>query len=166
MGFRDSLPSNRRVQRQPPPDATKPKTPAAKPGTPPVVAYEDVTAACGHVEKFGLFEDKKDKHRDARRQKCRDRPCTACRQARQQQEQEAAARRRAAKARTNKQLLGRLPDGSRFEVVYDAGTESWSGTLTVVVHGEPTVFTGQHTGVFRLLQALDQQYRDTLTTTR
>ena len=52
----------------------------------------------------------------------------------------------------------RLPDGAKFEVVYDAARTQWSGTLTI---GEK-VFTGSAGGVFKLLNRLDRQYRESL----
>jgi hypothetical protein len=129
------------------------------------VRYEDVTAACGHAVPFGLCEDRLDKYRAARRQKVTERPCPACREISQREEQEAAARRRAergaarsAPRRVRQAPPGRLPDGSCFEVRYDASDESWSGTLTV----GPARFTATAGGVFRLLTLLDRQYRATL----
>jgi hypothetical protein len=55
-------------------------------------------------------------------------------------------------------LHGRLPDGARFAVVYHASAERWRGTLTI----GSTVLEGEHSGVFRLLAKLDQQYRASL----
>lgn len=136
---------------------------------PPIVAYEDVTASCGHPEKFGLFEDRLDKYRKDRRKKVTDRPCRACRE-RKRLEEEAAARLRQAEkqkraaeaARAPKKpasdVMERLPDGSKFEVVYDASRTQWTGTLTI---GERT-FTGAAGGVFKLLNRLDRQYRESL----
>ena len=53
---------------------------------------------------------------------------------------------------------GRLPDGAKFEVVYDAAQTQWTGTLTI---GEK-VFTGSAGGLFKLLNRLDRQYRQGL----
>src|SRR4051794_40199129 len=82
--------------------ATPEPTPAAKRpvyrrGTPPppIVAYEDVTASGGPPEKFGLFEDRRDKYGKARRKKVTDRPCKACRE-RKRLEEEAALKVRQA----------------------------------------------------------------------
>jgi hypothetical protein len=148
-------PKGRATQKQPPP---------------PFVRFEKVVALCGHQVDFGLFEDRKDKYREGRRQKVTGRPCPACRQqaheARREQEQAAGRLRRAAKARQQRQTApqpgeqaqGRLPDGSRFAVVYDAGKEEWSGTLTV---GAET-FTASASGVFKLLSKLDRLYRASL----
>jgi len=141
---------------------------------PPIVAYEDIVASCGHPEKFGLFEDRLDKFRRDRRKKAAGRPCKACRERRQQEEDEAAKVRRAEKQKRAQEAAmaaasapkkkptpdnaGRLPDGSKFDVVYDASKTHWTGTLTI---GEK-VFTGSASGLFTLLNRLDQQYRQTL----
>lgn len=50
----------------------------------------------------------------------------------------------------------RLPDGARFDVTYDAATQTWSGTLVI---GALTL-TASKSGVFKLLQELDRQYRE------
>jgi hypothetical protein len=130
-----------------------------------------VTCACGHEADLLLFDDKKDRaFRDARRQKLAERPCPDCRRkahadlvARQQAE---AARRKAArpaapapKEKAPRPQAGRLPHGSEFRVSYDAGAEKWSGTLTVTTPEGGKVFEGEAGGVFRLLTALDAQYR-------
>lgn len=140
---------------------------------PPIVAYEDVIAACGHPEKFGLFEDHKDKFRKDRRKKVTDRPCKACRERKRLEEEEAIKMKRAEKqqraaeaakaVRPEKEKPAgdhavRLPDGSKFEVVYDATQAKWTGTLTV----EDRVFSDSAGGVFKLLTRLDRQYRQTL----
>jgi hypothetical protein len=131
---------------------------------PPVVGHEDVKAACGHVEKFALYPEKQDRFRADRRKKAASRPCQACREAaRKQQEaggpREAQGRQTAALSRdVAYPRHGRLPDGARFEVSYDAAWERWSGTLTV---GGQT-FTGEAPAVFRLLSSLDRQYRKAL----
>lgn len=52
--------------------------------------------------------------------------------------------------------LARLPHGSRFDVTYDAGSMSWTGSL--IVPGCP-VFTSTAGGVFKLLSRLDRLYR-------
>lgn len=141
---------------------------------PPIVAYEDVVASCGHPEKFGRFEDRLDKFRKDRRKKVTDRPCRACRERKRIEEEEAAKVRQAEKQQRAKeaatagapakkkpfgQIMDRLPDGAKFEVVYDASQTRWTGTLTI---GEK-VFTDSAGGVFKLLNRLDHQYRQTLT---
>jgi hypothetical protein len=52
-----------------------------------------------------------------------------------------------------------LPDGSRFDVAYDATAQAWSGTLTVPTAG---TFTASVGAVFKLLSKLDAQYRASL----
>jgi hypothetical protein len=125
----------------PPQPTRKPAPPAArkpgqKPPPPPVVAYEDVTALCGHVEKFGLFEDKLDKHRDARRLKVTGRACKGCRALKHQAEQERAQ----TKSKKSQQRRGvcqeRLPHGAVFHVTYDAAAVLWNGTLSITREGE------------------------------
>jgi hypothetical protein len=121
--------------------------------------------------------DGKDRFREDRRKKAISRDCKACRARKQQQEQEAADLRRSEKEQRMKQEAaqpprqgktarphpGRLPDGSRFEVCYDAALEQWSGSLTVPSSdGAPATFTGMGSALFPLLSSLDSQYRDTL----
>jgi hypothetical protein len=134
-----------------------PRRPGEKPFV-PFVAFEDVVVRCGHVEKFGIMPDGKDRFREDRRKKVMSRDCKACREKKQQQEQEAAEQRRCEKEKR------KLPDGSRFEVRYDAEKEQWSGSLTVPSpEGAPATFTGLGSGLFPLLTSLDKQYRATLT---
>ena len=163
------------------------KPPAGRPATPPprrrpdrpfipFARFEDVVARCGHVEKFGLLPDGKDRFREDRRKKAMGRDCKACREKKQQQEREAADLRRAQREKRKvdqgqtprrgkapRPQPGRLPDGSRFEVSYDAAKEQWSGTLTVPTpSGAPATFSGSGSGLFPLLTSLDKQYRATL----
>jgi hypothetical protein len=141
---------------------------------PPIVAYEDVVASCGHPEKFGRFEDRLDRFRKDRRKKVTDRPCRACRERKRIEEEEAAKVRRAEKEQRAKEAAAagpsprkkpfgeataRLPDGAKFEVVYEATQTRWTGTLTI---GDK-VFTDSASGVFHLLRKLDRKYRETLT---
>jgi hypothetical protein len=136
-----------------------------------------VVVRCGHVEQFGLLPDGKDRFREDRRKKMTGRDCKACRERRHREEQEAAQLRRAQKeqrkanqavqqAKAQKSPVpqgGRLPDGSRFEVRYDAAQQQWSGSLTVPTPGgEAATFTGSGSGLFPLLASLDQEYRATL----
>jgi hypothetical protein len=138
---------------------------------PPIVAYEDIVASCGHPEKFGLFEDRKDRFRSDRRKKAMGRPCKACREKRRVEEEAAlevrkeekrkraeAAAQQPANSKRPKDLPARLPDGAKFEVVYDATKMHWTGTLTV----GKAVFTDSASAVFKLLNRLDQQYRKSL----
>lgn len=53
----------------------------------------------------------------------------------------------------------RLPDGSKFEVRYDATEVRWSGTLTIPDERGPRVFRGNWRALFGLLIHLDCQYR-------
>ena len=150
----------------------QPKRPA--PGKPPVVGVEKVICACGHETDLPLFDDRRDRlYRDVRRKKLAAGPCPDCRRqahaeltARQQAE---AAQRKpvrpappAPKQKASQPPAGRLPDGSEFRVTYDAAAERWSGTLTVTTPEGGQVFEGEAGGVFRLLTALDRQYRDWL----
>jgi hypothetical protein len=140
----------------------------------PFERFEDVVARCGHVEKFGLLPAGKDRFREDRRKKAMGRDCKACRERKQEQERQAAELRRAekekrmaedaqrAEGRSRGPQSGRLPDGSRFEVAYDAAQERWSGSLTVPTPGGPATFTGSGSGLFPLLSALDRQYRASL----
>jgi hypothetical protein len=154
------------------------KPPRRRPGDKPFIPFsrfEDVVVRCGHVEKFGLLPDSKDRFREGRRQKAMSRDCKACRERKQREQEEAAELRRIEKEkrkllaaqqpprRTAHPQGGRLPDGSRFEVRYDAAKEQWSGSLTVpATGGEPATFTGSGSGLFPLLTELDKQYRATL----
>lgn len=57
---------------------------------------------------------------------------------------------------------GRLPDGSSFDVKWDATAELWKGRLVMVLNGEAMQFYCEHNGVFALLSKLDNQYRAVL----
>jgi hypothetical protein len=130
---------------------------------------------CGHVEKFGLMPDGKDRFREARRQKALSRDCKACREKKQREQLEDHERRKAEKEQRRAQQgerapsppekpKTRLPDGSRFEVQYDAAKAQWTGTLTVPASGQAAAatFTGSKSSLFKLLASLDDQYRATL----
>ncbi len=144
--------------------------PRRRPGDKPFIPFarfEDVVARCGHVEKFGLLPDGKDRFREGRRQKAISRDCKACRERKQREQEEAAQQRRAEKVqdgeRAPRPAKTRLPDGSRFEIQYDAAKQQWSGTLTVPTEGgSPVAITGSRSGLFPLLASLDEQYRATL----
>ncbi len=170
----ENTPGSDEVAR--PPSATP--SPRRRPGQGPFIPFarfEDVVVRCGHVEKFGLLPDGKDRFREGRRKKAISRDCKACRERKQQQEQEAARLRRIEKEK-RKELNagqqperrprlqgGRLPHGSQFEVRYDAAKEQWSGSLTVpAAEGAPATFTGSGSALFPLLADLDRQYRATL----
>jgi hypothetical protein len=54
----------------------------------------------------------------------------------------------------------RLPNGSNYNVTYDAAAEKWSGVLTVgPKDGVPQVFNAEARAVFTLLDKLDKRYR-------
>ena len=67
--------------------------------------------------------------------------------------------RRPGGAKRSQAEEARLPHGATFEVRYDATSETWSGRLTI---GE-AMFSGQASGVFKLLTQLDDKYRKSLT---
>jgi hypothetical protein len=164
---------------KPPGDGPAPP-PRRRPGEKPYIPFarfEDVVARCGHVEPFGLLPDGKDRFREGRRKKAMGRDCKACRERKHREEQEAAQLRRAEKEERKVRAAvqeagvdrdpgpqaGRLPDGSQFEVRYDAAKQQWSGSLTVPTPGgTAVVFTGSGSGLFPLLTQLDRQYRATL----
>src|SRR5215217_1622484 len=54
----------------------------------PFVGFEDVVARCGHVEKFGLLPDNKDRFRNDRRKKAMGRDCQACREKKRLEQEE------------------------------------------------------------------------------
>ena len=58
----------------------------------------------------------------------------------------------------------RLPDGSKFDVLYDAVMVDWCGTLTVPAFtgGVPLIFAASAPSVFGLLKRLDAKYRASL----
>ncbi len=154
----------------PPAKASPPQKPK-----PPVVGVEQVAARCGHAVPLELFEPKKDKFRDGRRAKLAGRDCPECRNKanddRTAAEMEAARQRRQERPPGSRRggpgpsaAAGRLPDGSRFDVAYDAAAERWAGTLAVpaAAAAEPAVFSASASGVFQLLRALDRAYRDSL----
>jgi hypothetical protein len=137
----------------------------------PFARFEDVVVKCGHVEKFGLLPEGKDRFREDRRKKAISRDCKACREKKQIAETAAAAQRKIEKEqrkardaeKPSRPQTGRLPDGSRFEVVYDATKQQWNGTLIIQgADGTPATFTGSGSGLFPLLSALDAQYRASL----
>lgn len=137
---------------------TNPAQPPLKKGTPPIVRYETIKASCGHGISFGLFEDKKDKFRDARRKKHENKPCKACREVANSKLQEEAKERKKTRQAHRRELSDkpRLPNESTYHVVYDAEKVQWSGTLEI--KGCP-IFTSFAGGVFKLLQRLDDLYR-------
>ncbi len=137
----------------------------------PFERFEDVKARCGHVVQFGLLPEGKDRFREGRRKKATSRDCKACREKKQQAQLEDAERRQAEKEQRKLQAgerparpaKTRLPDGSRFEVQYDAASAVWNGTLSIPTPGgTATTFTESRSSLFKLLASLDDQYRATL----
>jgi hypothetical protein len=56
----------------------------------------------------------------------------------------------------------RLPDGARFAARYDEAAQRWTGSLTIPRPGHPSgdlVLQNFKSGVFRLLELLDENYR-------
>jgi hypothetical protein len=161
---------------QPPTDRTPPAPARRRPGPfIPFARFEDIVVRCGHTEKFGLLPEGKDRFREDRRKKALGRDCKSCREKKQQQEQEVARLRRAEKEKSKAQesgqeaakargpRTGRLPHGARFEVVYDAAKQQWTGSLTIPTpDGTAVAFSGSGSGLFPLLASLDTQYRATL----
>jgi hypothetical protein len=132
----------------------------------PVLRIEKVKAACGHLTDFEVFDDKKDQRfREQRRAKTASRPCLDCRQKAQAERIAQAEKSRVEKANAPPeqpkkkekvpQVERRLPNGSTFNVTFDAAKMEWSGKLTIPEQGE---FTAVASGVFRLLERLDRQY--------
>ena len=77
---------------------------------------------------------------------------------RQEEKRQRAEQSGGAAKPSRKQAVGkqeRLPDGAKFEVVYDSGKTQWTGTLTV----GGNVFSGSAGALFTLLNRLDRQYR-------
>jgi hypothetical protein len=126
---------------------------------PPSIGTEKIVVKCGHTIAFDLYA--KDPFREGRRQKETSRDCPACRQARVAADVAAAAVRKAKKtAEKMAKIRPRLPDGSRFAAVYDAGTTQWTGTLTI----EGVVFEQRASGLKKLLDRLDDAYREPMPT--
>jgi hypothetical protein len=164
----------KRAPRSPAAGATPPAS-RRRPDQPfvPFVGFESLVVRCGHTEEFGLLPEGKDRFREDRRQKAIGRDCRACREKKRLEQEEASQRRRAEKERRRIQQAaqvkspgpegGRLPDGSRFDVSYDAEKQRWSGTLTVPSpDGEPATYCGSGSALFPLLTGLDAQYRASL----
>jgi len=138
-GFRAALNKARADRQQAPP---KRPAPAPKPGAPPQAEGGPkpeapwgavVTHVCGH--KTGVAN-------------VASRVCGQC--------MVAARKARRVRKAQRADLVPRLPNGALVMAHYDALTTSWSGTLEV----EGQVFEGRASGLFPLLRALDQQYRE------
>ena len=107
-------------------DGAATPSPRRRPGDKPFVPFarfEDVVARCGHVEKFGLLPDGKDRFREGRRKKVTGRDCKACRGKRQREEQEAAERRRAEKGQRKMQEGEQPEEALRRELREEVGLE-------------------------------------------
>jgi hypothetical protein len=104
-----------------------------------------------------LYGDERDRQfAEDRRAKAASRPCAACRQkAEAEKELAAKQKKQATPAHQAPATTPRLPDGSAFNVTYDATKKEWRGSLTVPGKGE---LTAAASGVFRLLRELEQQY--------
>lgn len=146
---------------QPKPATHKPKpaTHNPKPAThkpkplPPTVGTEDIVVKCGHTIVFDLFAH--DGYREQRRTKATLRDCPACRQARVQADMAAAKERRTKSERVGQSLKPRLPDGSRFNAIYDAVKVQWTGSL--IING--VSFERSASSLHKLLHKLDDMYR-------
>jgi hypothetical protein len=147
----------------------KAKKPFVKPPAPPFVSTIKIKASCGHEIDFGLWEDKKDKYRDARRKKAESKACPQCRaaaaiqhNAAQAAKADAANPKRKHKNVNPRYLPTRLPIGSTFHATY-VEDKKWKGTLTVPVKGvagtDAVVLEAFETSVFRLMSYLDDKYR-------
>jgi hypothetical protein len=138
-GFRVSLEHARRARQAKAPAAPPatpvpaPKAAEAKPVKPPAPKLRH---CCGHEQTVANITA---------------RPCPQCmRRARLERGRRQAQRH-----------AQRLPDGARFVVAYDAATQTWTGTLELMVPGQADAqrFEGSASGVFHLLRDLDQQFR-------
>ncbi len=166
----DPSPENKPPSKHQPPTPSKPPKNPQPPQKvkPPVVRTEQVSALCQHLVPFEIFPDKQDKFRDARRKKLADKACPACRKeanaAREAKERaERAANPKKPKPNGRMNEGQRLPHGSSFAVKYDAERKMWSGTLDIGAKlMNPVQFHAECSGVFRLLSALDRDYRRSL----
>jgi hypothetical protein len=125
----------------PPPAAPAPKVRTREQEEPPGSV---ITYGCGH--KIGV-------------RYLQGGTCPACAERRRKERGPGRDARKLAQEQ-RREDAGRLPDGSRFEAVYDAGMKSWTGTLTFVgPGGEAVSLIDTAGGVMKLLRALDRQYR-------
>jgi hypothetical protein len=140
QNLRKTLGLDRKPQGQAPPkaEAKAAKGKGKKPETVEADANSVVTFACGH--KIGV------KHAQKRN-------CDGC-----CRKNQAARRTRYSANKRDKVAPSRLPDNSSFAVVYDAANTRWCGTLTI----NGVAYEGEHSGVFKLLAALDRMYRASL----
>ncbi len=140
----DQLPPMPPVVATPPKPAKKPKLKKAVAGT------EDVPRRCGHPVAVEWYSTDDEAMREKRRADVRRSVCPACKE-RRKVEQSGRSR-----------LYGRLPNGSVFgPLVYDGEKQEWTGFLAVPDgHYGRLSFTATAGGVFRLLQLLDRQFRE------
>ncbi len=151
MGLRDRINAQRQktAQPAPTPPPTQPEA-TAQPTMPkacaePVQPTEIVTWRCGHTEPVKAFAGA---------------ICPKCRVVSRKNRGERRAKAQQAKREDH----GRLPHGANFSVQYDAAKKSWHGNLCILaVDGsEPQFFSGEASGVFKLLSLLDSKYREWL----
>jgi hypothetical protein len=144
------------------------KVPNKRPPQNQVMSYETITCACGHQAPFPIYSEKNDKHREERRKRHQERHCADCRKKEheERQRQEKESKKKRSKEGKGPSWLkeaarraSRLPDGAKFTLLYDASKELWQGELAVVWEGKLRIFSGQGSGVFRLLEKLDVQFR-------
>lgn len=120
-----------------------------------------ITHKCGHVVEFEGPADPK--HIKSFTEKRAGKNCKACNLAAEEKRREEA---RSKPKKPNKNNNGnwsekqRLPDGARYEVVFSAEKQEWSGTLTIGEFGA----TGAASGIVKLLRKLDTAYRQSLWT--
>ena len=101
---------------------------------------ETITAACGHQLHVRHL---------------RSTPCPSCVRANAKRRHAEKQDRQAEQKAWRRGDAGRLPDGARFEVEYDAVARMWAGRLVI---GEQ-VYGDMASGVFTLLRQLDAKYR-------
>ncbi len=121
-----------------------PKPKKEKPNKSAMPQAEQVLFQCGHYYSAGVFTGRK---------------CPGCQS---EADKKKMVKRKASYDKWISRSVdkyedrGRLPDGAVFKVHYDAGAENWGGVLTIP--GCPD-FAGSHSGVFKLLRLLDEEYR-------
>lgn len=148
-----------------------PKPPFAR-SKPPIKEVIDVPAKCGHMVKFELFEDKKDKYREQRKAKITVKDCKECKVKAEEEKRRLYLEDQKAKGIDRKkpgwkkrvsENLGRLPHGSKFDIApFDARNVEWTGTLTIaswVMSPQPPVFSCSDGGLVGLVHELDKQWR-------
>ncbi len=113
-----------------------------------------ITYRCGHAQRTDWFAGQ---------------DCKLCIQKRREDKRLTKAAKRNAGHEKDKgskhfEKHGRLPDGSKFEVAYDAEQTMWRGSLSVPIPDDPSKrlvgFNGSDSGLFRLEQNLDAAWRE------